>query len=1230
MDKNAEPAMRIKKSTGIPRSFMVKVDDPSIKGAMLTNTGDYAVPAIDAEVYAACKKKTPAQELPTEEPSDVPIPDELMCLICKDLLDDAVVIPCCGNSYCDDCIRSALLDSEDHVCPTCDQSDVSPDALIANKFLRQAVNNFTKEQVSAQSLRNKCSTSLSQNCTPRPSPVPTPPPPSQPDKSQVADMPAITKSDSPPRPASTSLIVVKITDETPDKEADLKTDCSPAECPSVLVSEADTCDSLSQPIPLVSSVAQAVTDKSKTGSMSQSEQTLPWDRSTSASPCEGWTAMSTAPPHATSTSFSLSPNITPSHIQMYLPLNTYPSGFTTSTPSWTSGPSPQGAPIPTCTSSSSSSSSIPPLLPKELMLYHRRKKERTPPRGSSYQSYHYSSESHRSKCSRSSSRSPSQSRSRHRSRPYSPQSSHRGLSSHSHSSHSYSYKRSHAPAPTSPPRSERRSRSPTDRHKSHRHTNRSSPSSHGSSRRKESSHRPREAPVWNLDEYLRQKQEYKDRCEKYFNSYFSQFHQMPPPPLMPPPESHRPSSSHHKGRSPPSPPSSDSLTSQSHSASSTSNSHSSSSYSDSHSTPIQSFSDSNSPLSDDCSRASQEPLKVSHRRDKDDNQNKMRESGKQNTEDYTRLKLPPKKIDTHLKSKHEDKKSKAQKQLDKEKERRKYEDNRSKQSGRSRSPDSRSDKRRKRKKTEETSVDQRQNTLIEPSSSCDPLPKVFEKEKPKRASWKPQPLTAKNAWEGSVTVKTPQKINININLDVKKTQDDAVEAKTTFKEVESHTGVNPLYTQVDKAGKPENEVERQLIPEEETRDEKNDSWESCPKDEAFGEEDSDLWHCALTAVEEEERTEKEKLKRVAEEDGKPQMPEIIPDSERKKDDNERPGTTKDNCSLTVAPSGAVTISEEQQKTVTCLEKYMDNRSLEKQRGHGKVTHSGWEKDGSEKELGLKLSSNHREVKERTKRGFVEVELADETGKSSSLDSTVVPSSGQDVTDSSLDFDRKRKKRTERESECRKGKECSQEKESSNTFYSISSKTSSGSSETFRSILDEEKSSKSRESGGNGNREDSSRKIHIDLDTRRSNSDKSSSYSRSHHNRPQDPDVHQLWSPPQSHSRDRGQQTSKTPTEGSVGQNWTCTSQRPATPTAQSSTGMALSMKKEKERLNNEKIEERERGKEKHVYADRSYSTNDSDAKNERTRGKKKQKSHKKERRHASSDEEKTTKKKNKD
>ncbi|KAF1661908.1 E3 ubiquitin-protein ligase RBBP6, partial [Aptenodytes patagonicus] len=139
-DKNFESVPRIKKSTGIPRSFMVEVNNPNTKGAMLTNSGKYAIPTINAEAYARGKKEKPPF-LPAEPSSssspDDPIPDELLCLICKDLMTDAAVIPCCGNSYYDECIRTALLESEEHTCPTCHQTEVSPDALVANKFLRQ-------------------------------------------------------------------------------------------------------------------------------------------------------------------------------------------------------------------------------------------------------------------------------------------------------------------------------------------------------------------------------------------------------------------------------------------------------------------------------------------------------------------------------------------------------------------------------------------------------------------------------------------------------------------------------------------------------------------------------------------------------------------------------------------------------------------------------------------------------------------------------------------------------------------------------------------------------------------------------------------------------------------------------------------------------------------------------------------------------------------------------------
>lgn len=129
--------MEIKKSTGIPQSFMVAVEGPQVPGAMMTPNGSYAVPVLDHETYS--QKKAPSAPVVIEKPE---IPEDLLCSICTDLLTDAVMIPCCGNSFCDECIRSTLLESDDHECPDCHERDISPSTLIPNRFLRNSVANF--------------------------------------------------------------------------------------------------------------------------------------------------------------------------------------------------------------------------------------------------------------------------------------------------------------------------------------------------------------------------------------------------------------------------------------------------------------------------------------------------------------------------------------------------------------------------------------------------------------------------------------------------------------------------------------------------------------------------------------------------------------------------------------------------------------------------------------------------------------------------------------------------------------------------------------------------------------------------------------------------------------------------------------------------------------------------------------------------------------------------------
>ncbi|KAG7504988.1 E3 ubiquitin-protein ligase RBBP6 isoform X2 [Solea senegalensis] len=550
-DKNFEAPLKIKKSTGIPRSFMVEVDDPNTKGAMLTNCGRYAIPAIDAEAYAVGKKERPPfvpQEKPISEPEEDPVPDELLCLICHELLSDAVVIPCCGNSYCDDCIRSTLLDSEEHVCPTCGQQNVSPDTLIANKFLRQAVNNFKKERGYTKSKTGICDSSQSQNPTPAPSPVPTPPPPltvqSQPQKQhqsscsqQAADIQPLLEN--PPAAAAgptsdtsdgnmftTSLQTEQRCLDIPDKEAEEEAQDDSAAAaededaaaaaappaaadavvapPPAVVADDDPTAPPSQLIPVVNETTvaeQPQSDQQQSSSGPAPGSSSCWQSSSASSGCptRGWTESQQLTPSPSLTYSATAPPLFPSplyhpYLSAHHSHSSYPPGYPPPPPIWTL-PCPQGAPIPSLCSSTPTPS-IPALIPKEWYRYQR-KKERSPDRGSTYRrsssrSYVASS---KSKSSRSYSRSSSRSRSRSRSksqgksRPRSPYSRHRALHTRSHPSYNYGYKRSPTPSSSSSPQvgHHSRAKSPSDHRKNrhhHHHHTRKSASSGSSSTRR--------------------------------------------------------------------------------------------------------------------------------------------------------------------------------------------------------------------------------------------------------------------------------------------------------------------------------------------------------------------------------------------------------------------------------------------------------------------------------------------------------------------------------------------------------------------------------------------------------------------------------------------------------------------------------------------------------------------------------------------------------------------------
>ncbi|CDW54478.1 retinoblastoma binding protein 6 [Trichuris trichiura] len=140
------PSSNIKRTTGIPKGELMETtaDDPQ---AMLTAAGTYAVPFLHKQAFLMGKADKRFGDyrvgpvFPAEQKKQS-LPHELLCSLCDNLLRDASLIPCCGYSYCDECIRHCLLESDDRQCPHCHENGISPTALIPNGKLREAVKAF--------------------------------------------------------------------------------------------------------------------------------------------------------------------------------------------------------------------------------------------------------------------------------------------------------------------------------------------------------------------------------------------------------------------------------------------------------------------------------------------------------------------------------------------------------------------------------------------------------------------------------------------------------------------------------------------------------------------------------------------------------------------------------------------------------------------------------------------------------------------------------------------------------------------------------------------------------------------------------------------------------------------------------------------------------------------------------------------------------------------------------
>ncbi|KAJ4302217.1 Protein mpe1 [Collariella sp. IMI 366227] len=145
---------RVKRTTGIPRSFLKTVDKATAlgqnadgedakapSGIMVNADGEFVIAEPDKaswEQFQAKAKANPgAHKASAEEDKEVR-ERGLECPVDKKMFIEPMKTPCCEKTYCNDCITNALIES-DFVCPACKTEgvlidDLKPDEEAADKI----------------------------------------------------------------------------------------------------------------------------------------------------------------------------------------------------------------------------------------------------------------------------------------------------------------------------------------------------------------------------------------------------------------------------------------------------------------------------------------------------------------------------------------------------------------------------------------------------------------------------------------------------------------------------------------------------------------------------------------------------------------------------------------------------------------------------------------------------------------------------------------------------------------------------------------------------------------------------------------------------------------------------------------------------------------------------------------------------------------------------------------
>lgn len=174
-DANYDNRNRIKRTTGIPRSMLKKIeqddidklDDAQRQNLMVNAEGEYVYAQADEKTWKKHLEQVQANEnAKKSEVGNKELQERgLECPIDNTMFVDPMKTPCCGKTYCYGCIDNALIESG-LTCPGCGTEDVSLERLEPDEEMKETIKAFQKEK-SDEKQRSR-SPSASNANTPKP------------------------------------------------------------------------------------------------------------------------------------------------------------------------------------------------------------------------------------------------------------------------------------------------------------------------------------------------------------------------------------------------------------------------------------------------------------------------------------------------------------------------------------------------------------------------------------------------------------------------------------------------------------------------------------------------------------------------------------------------------------------------------------------------------------------------------------------------------------------------------------------------------------------------------------------------------------------------------------------------------------------------------------------------------------------------------------------------------